>query len=185
MADENNIKLGLELDKITLTEGISDPMPPPLPVQETGGAAKKKSSSKSLKLQVFILVTGVAALFAMVFFLWDQAIIDLPLLESKTTKRALEKYAVVGPVMANVGRDEHVKFTIMIECKNKSLKNRVIELESIIKNNLILVMNSKEAKASIDKKDYMSLKPQFLNKINGLLKGEPIENIYFSQIVRY
>ena len=73
----------------------------------------------------------------------------------------------------------------MIECKNKSLKNRVIELESIIKNNLILVMNSKEAKAFIDKKDYMSLKPQFLNKINGLLKGEPVENIYFSQIVRY
>ena len=178
MADEKEINSGLELDKIDLSDGQPGPAPPPLPVQETGGHAKNKSSGNSSKLQVIFLVAGVAALFAAVFFLWDRAIIDLPLLESKQAQRALERYATVGPLM-------HVKMTIMIECNNNSLKNRVIELESIIKNNLLMVLNSKEAKPFLDKKDYMSLKPQFLKQINGLLKGEPVENIYFSQVIRY
>ena len=185
MADEKEINSGLELDKIDLSDGQPGPAPPPLPVQETGGHAKNKSSGNSSKLQVIFLVAGVAALFAAVFFLWDRAIIDLPLLESKQAQRALERYATVGPLMTSIGKDQHVKMTIMIECNNNSLKNRVIELESIIKNNLLMVLNSKEAKPSLDKKDYMSLKPQFLKQINGLLKGEPVENIYFSQVVRY
>ena len=145
----------------------------------------KKTSSKSLKLQVFILLAGVASLFAAVFFLWDQSIVDLPMLESRAAKRAMEKYVSVGPVMANIGKNQHVKITVLIECKNKSLRKRVAELQSIIKNNLMMVLNSKEARPFIDKKDYSSLKPQFLKQINVLFKGEPIENIYFSQIVRY
>ena len=185
MANENQIKSGLELDKIDLSMGGPDQVPPPLPLQKTGGQAKKTSSGKSTKLQVFILVGGVAAVFATVFFLWDQAVINLPLLESREAKRALEKYAVVGPVMVNVGKDQHVKFTLMIECRNKSLKNRIVELEPVIKNNLLLIMGSKEAKLFVAKKDYSSLKPAFLKQINTLLKGEPVKNIYFSKIVRY
>jgi flagellar basal body-associated protein FliL len=185
MADENDIKAGLELDKIDLSQGRGDPVPPPLPLQQTGGKAKKKNSSKSSKLQVFILIAGVAALFATMFFLWDQAIIDLPLLESNVAKRALEKYVSVGPIMANVSKDQHVKITVMIECKNKRLRERVTAVQPIIKNNLMMVMNSKEAKPIIDKKEYSELKPEFLKQINSLLKGSPVKNIYFSQIVRY
>jgi len=87
--------------------------------------------------------------------------------------------------MANIGKNQHVKITVLIECKKKSLRKRVTELQSIIKNNLMMVLNSKEARPFIDKKDYSSLKPEFLKQINVLLKGEPIKNIYFSQIVRY
>ncbi|MBW1697835.1 MAG: flagellar basal body-associated FliL family protein [Deltaproteobacteria bacterium] len=185
MAKEIDIKSGLELDKIEVPN--SRPVSSLKKPSERSPSQKdpKPSSQKLSKLPVFVLIAGVISLLGLVFVLWDQAIIDLPLLKSKYAERVLERYATIGPMMVSTGKDQHIKFTIMVECKNTKLKDRVVKLEAKIKNRLLEALTSAEGKKYLNKQDFKSLKPYFKKQINRIVKGNPAKNVYFSQIFRY
>ena len=100
----SDASFGLELDKMEIPSVSSTKR-----VAEGGyrGVQDRSGSGKewnwASKLKAFLLISGVLLPFALVFFLWDKGVVDLPYLESKKAIRELERYATVGPIMTNVG----------------------------------------------------------------------------------
>ena len=144
-----------------------------------------KASSWTSKVKVFLLILGVLLPLALIFFLWDKGVVDLPYLGSKKVIRELERYAMVGPIMTNIGKNQHVKLTVQIECKDVNLKNKVNEIGSAIKSKILVILSSPEAKDQLRRQDYASLKSEFEKEINRLLRKSSIEAVYIADIIRY
>jgi len=182
----SDASLGLELDKMEIPSVSSTRR-----VEEGGyrgvqdRSGSGKGSSWVSKLKVFLLILGVLLPLALISFLWDQGVVDLPYLGSKKVIRELERYATVGPVMANIGKNQHVKLTVQIECKDVNLKNKVNEISSAIKSKILVILSSPEAKDQLRRHDYASLKSEFKKEINRLLLKSSIKAVYIADIVRY
>jgi flagellar basal body-associated protein FliL len=144
-----------------------------------------KMSSWASKIKVVLLISGALLPLALIVFLWDQGVVDLPYLGSNTVARELERYATVGPVMTSIGKNQHVKLTVQIECKNTKIKNKVNEIGSAIKSRILVILSSSKAKDQLNRHDYDSLKSEFKKEINRLLPKSSIKAVYFANIVRY
>jgi len=180
----SDASFGLELDKMEIPSVSSTKRVEEgwyRGVQDRSGSGRNWAS----KLKAFLLILGVLLPFALVFFLWDRGVVDLPYLDSKKAIRELERYATVGPIMTNVGKNEHIKLTVQIECKNVNLKNKVNEISSAIKSKILVILSSPEAKDRLRRQDYASLKSEFKKEINRLLRKSSIKAVYIADIVRY
>ena len=186
MVSSEEAKTGLELDKLELPDTLG------APVSNTSGyrgvqrvAEKKALISKKALFKVLFLISGVVLFFSIILFLWDQGVVDVPLLASQKVRRNLERYATVGPVMTSIGKDKHIKLMVKIECRNIKLKERLTEIESALRNKILMVLNTPEAKEILSRRDYQSLKPYFEKAVSGLVKKGSIKHIYFSEITQY
>ena len=182
----SDASFGLELDKMEIpsvssTKRVADGGYRGVQVRSDSG----KEWNWASKLKAFLLIVGVLLPFALVFFLWDKGVVDLPYLDSKKAFRELERYATVGPIMTNVGKNEHVRLTVQIECKNVNLKNKVNEISSAIKSKILVILSSPEAKDQLRRQDYASLKSEFKKEINRLLGKSSIKAVYIADIIRY
>jgi flagellar basal body-associated protein FliL len=178
---------GLELDKIDL----SDLFQVPVVEKKDQKEGKKKSKIKipSLNIANFkiaLIIGAIILSLIIVYFLWDQTIIDLPFLESGSTQRMSKRIVTVGPVMTSFGKDEHVKMTVQIECKNTKLKNKVSELDQRIQSKIMLMLNDPKARRLLRQGDFKALKPFIRKEVEQLLKNSGvIKGVYFSQINLY
>ena len=183
---KSDASFGLELDKMEIPSVSSTKK-----VAEGGyrGVQDRSDSGKewswASKLKAFLLILGVLLPLALIFFLWDKGVVDLPYLGSKSVARELERYATVGPVMTSIGKNQHMRLTVQIECKNAKLKNRVNEISSAIKSKILEILSSPEAKDQLRRQDYASLKSEFKKEINRLLRKSSIKAVYIADIVRY
>jgi len=182
----SDASFGLELDKMEIPSVSSTKQ---VAEGRYRGVKDRSDSGKGSiwvsRLKMFSLILGVLLPFALVFFLWDQGVVDLPYLDSKKAIRELERYATVGPIMTSMGKNQHVKLTVQIECKNVNLKNKVNEISSAIKNKILVILSSPEAKDQLRRHDYASLKSKFKKEINRLLRKSSIKAVYIADIVRY
>jgi flagellar basal body-associated protein FliL len=186
MASNHDAKPGLALDKINMPKAKAAFVPPELIDDSNSTAENSTPAGKTSKLPIMLSISGVFFMLSIVFILWNQALITLPFLsKSRHESPHLERFATIGPLMASIGGNQHIKFTVMIECDDNELKERLAALEAKIKNSFLRVFNSPEVKEILKNQHYESLKPFFIKKINKMLKDHAIENIYFSQIVRY
>ena len=186
MASSNEAKVGLELDKIELSTTAR------APVRESSGyrgiqkeTDTKTAINKRSLLTILFLISGVFFFFSVILFLWDQGVVDVPLLASKKIQRELERYATVGPLMTSIGKDQHIKLTLTIECRNAGSKERIAEIDSAIKSKILMTLNTPEAKGILSRKDYQALKPYFKKAISKLVEKNAIKDIHFSDIIRY
>jgi|GEM_PF-3239538 flagellar basal body-associated protein FliL len=178
--------IGLKLDKMLISP-VSNTKKP-----ADGGYRGVQAVSDSerglswrTKVKAILLISGVLLPFVLVFFLWDRGVVDLPYLESKKAARELQRYATVGPVMTSIGKDQHLKLTVQIECDDVKSKNKVNEISSAIKNKILVILSSPEAKDQMRRQDYSSLKSEFEKEINRLLPESPIKALYIANILRY
>ena len=186
MASKQDVKHGLEFEKIEVSKAKATFAPPELGGDTNSTTKNKAVTGKPSKLPIILSVSGVVLMLLIVFILWNQALIALPFLSnSKHKERNLERFASIGPLMASIGRNQHIKFTVMIECNDNEFKKRLAGLDAKIKNSFLSLFNSPEVKKILSNQDYESLKPFFIKQINRMLKDRSIDDIYFSKIVRY
>jgi len=141
--------------------------------------------STSSKLAVCILTAGVASVLTLVYVLWDQGVVQLPLLKNRYIERQLERYATIGPMLTTVGEDEHIKLTVAIECKDSSVKRRLSDEASAVKNSILMVLGTARAREYLGRKDYAALRPYLVEEIRRRFPHQAVKDIYFSEILRY
>ena len=177
---------GLELDKIDFSDLLQAPVVEKKAQKE--GKKKPKIKIPSLNIANFKIALIIGAMIlslSIVYFLWDQTIIDLPFLESGSTAQMSKRIATVGPVMASFGKDDHIKMTIQIECKDTKLKDKVLKLENQIQNKIVLMLNDPKARRLLRQGDFKALKPFIKKEVERLLKNSGVKDVYFSQITLY
>lgn len=175
--------MGLELDKIDIAEGTrrSTSAAGGRSPHSDGSAVSRKRSIPKLVL----LATGVGLPIALLLLMWNQGFIELPLLQSQKILRQLAKIATVGPVMTSTELNEHFKITVQIECRTSKLKERLVEIGPVVKNRILMVLNSPEAIELLHRQEYAHLKDRFKIEIQSLLPKNSIKEVYFSEVVRY
>ena len=180
------VKKGLELDKMEIPS-----VPRRDRIEDSGyrGVQQRSLPARARRkypiFKVLLVVSGALLPLVFIFLLWNQGFVDLPLIGSKKIQRELERYATVGPVMTSIGKDEHLKLTVQIECKNARLKKKILGISSAIRSKLLVALSSPEAKEKLRLQDYASLKSYFKQEIDSLLPKESVDAVYFSDIVRY
>ena len=186
MVGSRESKTGLELDKMELSGTLRASARSTTGYRGIQRAAEKKASiSKKTILRILFLISGVFLFFSTILFLWDQGVVDVPLLASQKVRRELERYASIGPVMTSIGKNQHIRLMVKIECRNAESKERLSEIDSVIRSKILLVLNTAEAKGILGRRDYQSLKSHFKKAISSLIKKDAIQDIYFSEITLY
>ena len=117
--------------------------------------------------------------------LWDQQIIHLPFVESPPNPQISKRIVSVGPMTSTFHKDEHIKMTVLIECKNTKLKERVAGMSGRIQSNIMLMLNDPEVKRLLRQGDFKALKPLIRKEVERLMKHSGIQDVYFSQINLY
>ena len=186
MADSSETKIGLELDKIELSNTSREPKDESRGYRgiRTETNTKPVITKKSL-LTILFLILGVFFFFSVILFLWDQGMVDVPLLANKKIQWELERYVTVGPLMTSIGKDKHIKLTVNIECRNVRLKKRIAEIDTAVKGRMLMTLDTPEAKRILSRTDYQALKPYFKKTISKLVGKNAIKAIHFSDIIRY
>ena len=176
---------GLELDKIDLSDILLAP--------GTEKEAQKKGKKSGIKIsslyktnfKVALIIAAMLLSLTFVYLLWDLMIINLPFMDSTPTPKMSKRIATVGPVMTSFAKDEHIKMTVQIECKNTKLKDKVTELDQRIKNKIMLILNDPNTRRLLRRGDFKALKPIIKKEVERLLKNNGVKDVYFSQITMY
>ncbi len=176
---------GLELDKIDLSDILLAPG-----TEKKAQKKGKKSGIKILSLnkanfKIALIIGAMILSLTFVYLLWDQTVINLPFIGSGSGARMSKRIATVGPVMASFGKDDHIKMTVQIECKDTKLKDKVLKLENQIQNKIILMLNDPKARRLVRQGDFKALKPLIKKEVERLLKSSGVKDVYFSQITLY
>jgi len=176
-----------QIDELEITNAEPIPFPDDLlfGAVDDGEGRTKKSSRSNTMVAFWLTFSVVALLGGLAYFLWERAVIDLPYMQSNYKKRILERYVTIGPLMATFGKDQHVQMTLKIECKNTKLRRQLTQMRTAIENSILQSLKTPGLGALIARQDYESLKPFLVEQINGLLDGNPIQEVLFSDIVRY
>ena len=176
---------GLELDKIDLSDLLHAPVTKKKAQKEGKKSGIKIPSLNIANYKIALIIGAIILSLTIVYLLWDQTIIDLPFIESGSTAQMSKRIVTVGPVMTSFGKDEHVKMTVQIECKNAKLKEKVSELNQRIQNKIMLMLNDPKARRLLRQGDFKALKPFIKKEVERLLKNSGVKDVYFSQITLY
>jgi flagellar basal body-associated protein FliL len=179
---------GLELDKFDLANLIR-PQITEKKVQKKD-EVKEKSGIKfpylnSVNVNIALIIGAIVLSITLVSLLWDQRVINLPFIESAPAPQISKRIVSVGPMMSTWGKDEHIKMTVLIECKNQKLKGEVARLNGRIQSNIMLMLNDPKVKRLLRQGDFKALKPLIRKEVERLIKNSGIEDVYFSQINLY
>ena len=184
--DKETVESGLELDKINLSNILSDdssksvlpetdrtPTPPP----ET-----TPRNEKSPILPAVVILAVVASLAVIAFFFKQQ---DLTInYMTGTTDTSPENYLRVGPVTATLANEDIVKFSIDIDCRNADLKAQLAEKDTQIRDKIVSVLTAPETEALIKKRDFEAIKAM-LKESFADISPESIRNIYVADLLMY
>ena len=177
MDDLTDAKNGLELDTLDLSNVIGQK-----PTVSTGHPLNQirrrlfKKITVGSRLTVSLLFAGVVLLFAGINFLWGRTIID----------KAAPTYAAVGPVLTNLGTGQPIRIKIIFELKHPNHRDRVAELDTLIKEKMLLVLPSLAEKDIFNEQGInKSLKDRIKSETESLMKENAIEGVYFSEIILY
>ena len=178
-------KSGLELDKIDLSEILIAPKPKEKAQKKVKKSKIKIPSLKIVDLKIVFIIGAIVLSLIIVYLLWNQMIIDLPIVGSRSKAQMSERIVTVGPVLTSYGKNEHIKMTVEIECKNTKLKKKVSELNQRIQNKIMLMLNAPNVRRLLRQGDYAELKPLIKKEVERLIHNSGVKDVYFSQIVLY
>ncbi|HIJ57347.1 MAG TPA: hypothetical protein HPQ03_14670 [Deltaproteobacteria bacterium] len=176
---------GLELDKIDLSDILLAPRTEKKAQKEGKKSGIKIPSLNIANFKITLIIGAMILSLIIVYLLWDQRIINLPFTESAPTPEMSKRIATVGPVMTSFGKDEHIKMTVQIECKNTKIKDKVSELDRRIQNKIMLMLNDPKARRLLKERDFKALKPFIKKEVEQLIKNSGVKDVYFSEITLY
>ena len=176
----------MELDKIDLSDLLNAPGTEKKTQKGTEKKARFKIPSLNIMNVKIALIIGAMVLsITFVSLLWDQKIVNLPFVERTPTPQMSARIVTVGPVLTSYGKDEHIKMTVQIECKNARLKEQVAGQKQRIRSKIMLMLNDPKAKRLLRQGDFKALKPLMRKEVERLISNTGIQDIYFSQINLY
>lgn len=132
-------------------------------------------------LRVMLLLGGVILLLSGIYFLLSRSIIKVPFLDFQRAPI----YASIGPVVGNLETGTPIKISLKFELKHSSLRDRVDEMSILIRDKMLIILSSLNEKDIFGNKDLKFLKNRIKFEVEGLLKENSIEGVYFSEIFIY
>lgn len=177
----------IELDKLEIPTiaslnnpaGVTPKITEPKP-----SAAPRPTSKIKGRWWKLSIVMGVLILAAVFLLIFEGKDINLPFYSNKASKSPAN-YLKVGPVTATIGNNDIIRMTVEINCKNKKIKNKMMQMDSVIRDRMVNVLNKPDTKKLLESNDYNTLRLRMKKDLSALMPDQAIEDIYFSEFLTY
>jgi len=153
---------------------------------------KKKSSSGNL-LQIIILALLLVVLGLGGFIAWKLINLEVPLLPGQgqisppeKTERSPGILINLDNVTVNLADSEETRFlrtTITLEAESEEDKTKIETFKAQIQDLIITVLSSKSYSDVRTSQGKFTLKEELAYRINNLIGGRPVKNLYFSDFI--
>ncbi len=202
-ADEDDIKeydepdFGIELDKLKVPDAAAIPVskkPVKTPIYEEPEetipeieveAEVKAESQKGLRFKVIITAATILVLAALFFLLNHKAI--KPLLTSwpraNSTKSSPE-YHTIDPIITNLGENRHIEMSLKLRYRTE-LKEQNSVIESMIRDSILMLINSPDTQKKVNESDLVKLKPYINNRLTNFLKSNYGDEVILKELKVY
>ncbi len=177
---------GLELDKLevparampeTVRQPTADSERKPTPSPGTGSSGKKH-----LRLTLTVVIVTLALLAVIATYMKKQNL-RVSFLSLKKSSFS-DSYLRVGPVTATIQTDEVIRLSLEIGCANDSVKEKLAEKDSRIRDKIVSVLTEPDTKTFLQNHQYEAVKAKIKNGLEQIY-GESIGEVYFAELLTY
>lgn len=186
-ADEDDIKeydepeFGIELDKLEVPDAAAVPVskkPVKTPIYEEPEETRpevevdvdvKEESQKGLRFKVIVTAAIILVLAALFFLLNHKAI--KPLLTSWTranSTKSSPEYHTIDPIITNLGENRNIEISLKLRYRTE-LKEQNSGIESMIRDSILMLLNSPDTQKKVNESDLKKLKPYINNRLTNFL----------------
>jgi len=183
-ADKDNIKeyddpeFGMELDKLEVPDAASIPVskkPVKTPIYEEPEETEPEvevevdvevevESQKGFRFKLIVSAATILVLAALFLFLNHKAIKPLlisgPRANSTTSSN---EYHTLGPIITNLGENRHIEISLKLRYRTE-LKEQNSGIESLIRDSILMFLNSPDTQKKVNESDLVKLKPYINNQ---------------------
>jgi flagellar FliL protein len=159
---------------------------------EQDESKKKKKSSGGL-LQMIILVLLLVLLALGGFIAWKLVTLKVPLLSSHTPPAAStdapRKLGIFVPMdnitvnLADTDQNRFLRVKLKLEAQDKAAEKRIKDNSAQIKDLVITILSSKTFNDVRTPQGKFALKEELAYRINQLVGGHPVNDVYFTDFV--
>ncbi len=190
-------EFGIELDKLEVPEAASISVlkrPVKTPSYEAPEKTISKievdveveaASQKGLRFKV-ILAAAIILVLAALFFLLNHKAIN-PLLSSwlkaNSTKSSPE-YHTLDPIITNLGENRHIEIYLKLRYRTE-LKEQNSGVESLIRDSILMFLNSPDTQEKVNESDLVKLKPSINNRLTDFLKSAYGDEVILKELKVY
>jgi flagellar basal body-associated protein FliL len=183
--------LGIDIDKIEVP--ISDPdsgnkAPHEIEAEKEPDESVDKPEAESktrrgrgVKFGMVITVSVIALIAGFLFF-WQKNHVISKVEEKRET--LTQTYLKIEPIITNLDENKRIKISLMIRYNSESVK-QVSEVDSSIRNDILMFLTSPNTKETIKSYDSVMLRSYIENEVTRIVKDEYIDEIIFSEIKVY
>lgn len=141
---------------------------------------KTKKKARYYLVAVLVGVSLLLLVSATVFF--QKQDLSFSLLSGHTGSTSKQKhYLRIGPMSATLSNQDIIKFSVEIDCGNDAAKERLSEMEPLLKNQILAVITAPGTAELFDAHKYEEIKTQIREHIQEGCK-EPVVDVYFSEM---
>ena len=200
-ADKDNIKeyddpeFGIELDKLEVPDIASIPVlkkPVKTPIYEEPEETEPEveveveaESQKGLRFKLIVTAATILVLVALFFLLNHKAI--KPLLisgpQANSTKSSPE-YHTLDPIITNLGENRHIEISLKLRYRTE-LKEQNSGIESLIRDSILMFLNSPDTQKKVNQNDLVKLKPYINNRLTNFLKSAYGDEVILKELKVY
>ena len=158
---------------------------------EQGESKKKKKSSGGL-LQMIILVLLLVLLALGGFIAWKLVTLKVPLLSSHPQAASTDAppkpgiFVAMDNITVNLADTDQSRFLrvkLKLEAQGKDAEKRIKENSAQIKDLVITILSSKTFNDVRTPQGKFALKEELAYRINQLIGGHPVNDVYFTDFV--
>lgn len=187
MADEKKPENALELDKVDLSAlGSDSERKTESPNPERPTAAHHREGVSRKKLIAFISAIGailICGIAAVVVWQFDLLPIDSPKENKPESIASLQ--VPLEPIRTSLGQAQSLRISLVFVCRSMEdaevLRKKRAKLKSIV----LISLNKQGVAEIILAGRYQQLRNYLKEEVNTYLNGEYVQEIYFSDILRY
>jgi flagellar basal body-associated protein FliL len=176
---------GLELDRMNLSELLSnsDRKPSPQVDAKTPSPGDKAPNSKKVNILILVASLAVLALIMILTVLFKQQDFSFTFEDGQPVS-TLESYLRIGPISATLADEDIINFSVEIDCKNRKLKEKLTKKDSQIRDRIVSVITTPGIEMMLKEQRYEEIKARIKESLDNI-SSEPVGDIYFADIIIY
>jgi len=190
-------EFGIELDKIEVPDVADIPVakkPDETPIDEEPEETEPEieveveaeaEPQKGLRFKVIITAATILVLAALFFLLNHKAIKPLliPGPQANSTKPSPE-YRTLDPLITNLGENRHIEISLKLRYRTE-LKEQDSGIESLIRDSILMFLNSPDTQKQVNENDLVKLKPYINNRLTNFLKSDYGDEVVLKELKVY